>query len=152
MYFTSLLWATGWSGESEYCARTYVLVCSLVVMDNWTVNHSVFAVGTYFETKSVVQTQRRFRHEFDVPRHGRIPTCNAIIKRVHDFNVRGSVVNKSGGHARSVRTPAIVELVSSNAAESNELSKAARDRLRCQASPFEEFYMKTWGFIRSKFT
>jgi hypothetical protein len=42
---------------------------------------------------------------------------------------------------------------SSNAAESNTLSKAARDRspYRFQAGPFEEFCIKTCGFIRTKF-
>jgi hypothetical protein len=65
MCFTSLLWATGWSGESECYARTYVLVCSSAVMKKWTVNYRVFAARTYFETKSIVQTQRRFRRGFD---------------------------------------------------------------------------------------
>jgi hypothetical protein len=34
--FTSLLWATDWSVESECCAHAYVLACSLVVTENWT--------------------------------------------------------------------------------------------------------------------
>lgn len=48
--FTSLLWATGWSEESVFCARTHLLVCSLEVVENWAVNHPVCAVKTYFET------------------------------------------------------------------------------------------------------
>jgi hypothetical protein len=57
MYFTSLLWATGWSAESDCCAHTYVLVYSLAVMENWAVNHHVLAVRTYLET---VQTRDVF--------------------------------------------------------------------------------------------
>lgn len=37
---------------------------------------------------------RCFYHEVDVPRCGRIPSRNAILKWVDDFNVCGSVVNK----------------------------------------------------------
>jgi hypothetical protein len=70
-------------------------------MENWMVNHCVFAVRTYFETKSILQTQRHFWHESDVPRRGRIPLCNAILKWVDDFNVCGSVVNKFVGPACS---------------------------------------------------
>jgi hypothetical protein len=57
-----------------------------------------------------VQTQRRFRREFDVPRHGRIPSRNAILKSV-DSNVHGSVVNKYIAPARFVRTPESAERV-----------------------------------------
>jgi hypothetical protein len=74
-------------------------------MENWTVNYRVFAVRTYLETKSIVQTQRHFRHKFDVPKHGRIPSCDAILKWVDDFNVHGSVENKSVGPAHYVCTP-----------------------------------------------
>jgi hypothetical protein len=77
-------------------------------MEDWTVNR-VFAVRTYFETKSTVQKQIRFRHEFDVPRYGRIPSRNAILKWVDDFNVHGTVVNKFVGPAYSIRTPENVE-------------------------------------------
>jgi len=59
--FTSLLLASGWSGEHEYC----VWVCSLVITENWTANR-IFGVRTSFETKSTVQVQRCFWHESDV--------------------------------------------------------------------------------------
>lgn len=42
--FMSLLWTTGWSGEGECCVYTYILVCIVVVMKNWTINHCIFAV------------------------------------------------------------------------------------------------------------
>jgi hypothetical protein len=86
-YFTSLLWATGWSGESECCEHTYVLVCSSVVMENWTVNQCVFVVKTYFESKSIVQLQRRFWREFAVPRHGITASRKTVLKWVDDFGV-----------------------------------------------------------------
>jgi hypothetical protein len=60
---------------------------------------------TYSETRSTVQMQRHFRHESDIPRHGRIPSCNAILKWADDFNVRDSVVNKSVGPAHPSCTP-----------------------------------------------
>jgi hypothetical protein len=44
--FTLLLWVTGWNGKSERCAHTYVLVCSLVFLENWMENHRIFAVRT----------------------------------------------------------------------------------------------------------
>jgi hypothetical protein len=78
-------------------------------MENWTVNHRVFTVRTYFEAKSIVQMQRHFRSEFDVPRHGRINSRNAILNWVDDFNVSGSEVNKFVGSACSIRTPENVE-------------------------------------------
>jgi hypothetical protein len=62
-------------------------------------------VRTSSETKSIVQTQRRFQREFDVPRHDRIPLRDVISKWVADFNVRGSVMSKSVGPAHSVHTP-----------------------------------------------
>lgn len=64
-----------------------------------------------------------FRDDSDVPRHGRIPSCNAILKWVGNFNVCVNVVNKSLGlyvpltHHRTMK--------GSNAAESNILGKAA---------------------------
>jgi hypothetical protein len=79
--------------------------------ENWRVNHHVFAVRAYSEAKSILQMQRRFWHGFDAQRHGRIPLCNATLKWVHDFNVRGSAVNKSVGPACSVLTSENSELV-----------------------------------------
>jgi hypothetical protein len=50
-YFTLLLWVTEWSGEGSYCMHTYVLVCSLVVTENRTVDRHIFAMRTYFGTQ-----------------------------------------------------------------------------------------------------
>jgi hypothetical protein len=54
-------------------------------------------MNIYFETKSTVQMERYFWHQFDVLTHGRIPFCNDILKRIDDFNVRGSEENKYVG-------------------------------------------------------
>jgi hypothetical protein len=51
-----------WFELGKQCSQhIYSLVRSLLVMEGRTMNHHVFAVSTYFETKSIVQTQRRFR-------------------------------------------------------------------------------------------
>ena len=56
IHFTSLLLASGWSGEHECCVWvcTYIWVCSLVITEKWIANH-VFGVRTSFELKSTVQ-------------------------------------------------------------------------------------------------
>lgn len=51
-----------------------------------------------------MQALRCFWYEVDVPRCGRIPSHNAILKWVDDFSVCGSVVNKPVGPACSVHT------------------------------------------------
>jgi hypothetical protein len=48
-----------WIAKVIVASHTCTLVCSFQVMEARTVNRRVFAVRTYFETKSVVQTQRR---------------------------------------------------------------------------------------------
>lgn len=66
-------------------------------------NHLVSAALTYFETKCMAQTSRRFRCEF---MHGRIPSLDAFSKWIDGFVVCGtSAVNEFSGYARSVRTP-----------------------------------------------
>jgi len=74
IHFTSLLLASGWSGEHEYC----VWVCSLVITENWIANH-VFGVRTSFETKSDVQVQRCFWRESDV---GAITILNSRVRNM----------------------------------------------------------------------
>jgi len=78
IHFTSLLLASGWSGEHEYCVWvcTYIWVCSLVITENWIANH-VFGVRTSFETKSTVQVQRCFWRECDV---GAITILNSCVR------------------------------------------------------------------------
>jgi hypothetical protein len=74
-------------------------------MENWMVSHHIFAVRTYFETKSTVHMQMHFQCEFHVLRHGRIPSHNTVLKLVNDYNARGSAMHVLVGSARSIRTP-----------------------------------------------
>jgi glucokinase len=74
-------------------------------MENWMVSHHTFAVRTYFETESIVHMEMHFHCEFHVLRHGRIPSHNAILKLVNDFNACGSAVHMLAGSAHSVHTP-----------------------------------------------
>jgi hypothetical protein len=109
MCFTLLLWVSCWSGESECCTCTYVIICSLVVMENWLVNYCIFSLRTYFETKSIVQLQRYVQHESNIPRHGRIPSHNAVLKLVDDFDICNTVVNKFVGPIHCICTPENIE-------------------------------------------
>jgi hypothetical protein len=84
----------------------YALVCNLLFLENCTEKHRVFTVITCFENMSIVQTQRHFSHEFDVPRHGRNPSQGANLKSLEDFSIH---VSKSVGPTYSVLTPGNVE-------------------------------------------
>lgn len=78
-------------------------------MAHFPLNQRIFAVQTFFETRSIVETQRMFRREFQVPRHGRIPTDKTLSRWIRDFRARGSVVSKFSGTTRSVRSPENIE-------------------------------------------
>jgi hypothetical protein len=61
-------------------------------MEPWSVAHRVFVYNTFIETgRSVVLTQRRFRNNFNVGRHGRIPKRDTIMKWVNSFQTTGSL-------------------------------------------------------------
>lgn len=80
-------------------------------MDAWPVNVRIFVVSVYIESKSVVQTQRRFRREFNVQRHGRIPSRNTIVSWFNMFNARGTLQPSFHGSGRYVRTPENIQRV-----------------------------------------
>jgi hypothetical protein len=63
----------------HYSTVPYVYVVSRVRMENWLVRQCIYAVTAFIESKSVEEVQQRFRHEFGVGRHGRIPSCSAIL-------------------------------------------------------------------------
>jgi hypothetical protein len=115
IYFTLVRCITGYSNRSECHTRrrahthTHILVCGFIAMQNWMVSHHIFAVRTYFETKYIVHVQMHFQCEFHVLRHGRIPSHNAILQLVNDFNARGSAVHMLAGSTHSVRTLENVE-------------------------------------------
>lgn len=79
----------------------------------WSVQQRVFAVRRYFENgESIVQTQRDFRTNFDIPRHGTIPDRNTILRWVIAFNTTGTVLMKrTNGRNRAIRTPENVDRV-----------------------------------------
>lgn len=99
-----------WVGELYLLYR----VCHymhLVAMENWPVNQRVFAVTTYIETKSVITVQRRFRAQFNIPRRGRIPSRNIILRWFNKWNNHGTVCDRFVGSLRTVRTPENIERV-----------------------------------------
>jgi len=78
--------------------------------DNWrlTVDQKVKVVLLYTETKSVVETQRRFRAHFGT----RWAPCKQTIYRLcQQFETNGSLLEKKQPHPASVRTPANIEAV-----------------------------------------
>lgn len=80
-------------------------------MANWTVAERVFTVTAFIESKSITHVQRRFQLHFNVPRHGRVPSRNTILKWMRKFNETGSLRNEFVGSARRVRTPENIERV-----------------------------------------
>jgi hypothetical protein len=80
-------------------------------MDNWLVNVCVYTLTAYIETKSIVETQRRFRSEFNVEKHGQIPSRNTILNWFNKFNAAGSVMSSFTSSGSSVHTPANIERV-----------------------------------------
>jgi len=84
-------------------------------MQQWNVEHRVFAVEQFFRNNdSVVTVQRLFRRQFNVARDGAIPDRNTIIRWVESFRTTGSVMKRtSTGRPRTARTPENVESVRS---------------------------------------
>ena len=60
-------------------------------MERWNVQQCVTCVRSYYETKSVTEVQRVFRRQFNVGRHGRVPSRNTILAWVKKFEETGSV-------------------------------------------------------------
>lgn len=80
-------------------------------MDKFPINQRIFVVKQFIRTESVVQAQRNFRREFNVERHGRIPTRQTVMRWVRDFENRGNVASNFSGGKRTVRTPENIERV-----------------------------------------
>mgnify|MGYP003623301927 CR=1 FL=1 len=74
--------------------------------------HRVFIYDAYVRNgDSVVVAQRLFRRHFNVGRHGPVPTRKTIVKWVQQFRATGSVIKKSAGAQRTVRTEDNIERV-----------------------------------------
>jgi hypothetical protein len=78
-------------------------------MANWSVEHRVVCVRTFFECKSVVKVQKAFPVNFQTARHGSVPTRNTILKSVERFNATGKVTEQFVGTQRTVLTPETVD-------------------------------------------
>ena len=65
----------------------------------------VTCVRSYYKAKSVTEEQRVFRRQFNVGRHGRVPSRNTILAWVKKFEETGSVFTVKHGASRTVRTP-----------------------------------------------
>jgi hypothetical protein len=77
----------------------------------WNLEHRAFVMRRYYANgESVLRTQREFRREFSVPRHGPIPTRNTIMRWITSVNTTGSLFKKKPpGPTRTVRTPENVD-------------------------------------------
>lgn len=80
-------------------------------MDTWPVNQRSFCARAYHRSESVIEVQRQFRREYNIPRRGRIPSRNTILRWVTNFRDHGSVKNEFVGSVKTVRTPENVERV-----------------------------------------
>ena len=87
---------------------------SSVAMQQWNVEHRVFAVNQFFfrNNDSVITVQRLFLRQFNVARDGAIPDRNIILRWVELCRTTGSVMKRtSTGRPRTARTPENVESV-----------------------------------------
>jgi len=74
-------------------------------MECWNVQQRVTYVRSYYELKSVTEVQHVFRQQFNVGRHGRVPSQNTILAWVKKFEETGSVFAVKHGAPRTVRAP-----------------------------------------------
>jgi hypothetical protein len=74
-------------------------------MGRCSVAHRTAAVLFYYEAKSITQTQRRLRRQFNVLMYGAIPSCNRILVRIRKFEDTGSVRDSHHGASRTVCSP-----------------------------------------------
>lgn len=79
----------------------------------WNGVHRAFVVEQFIRSgDSVIATQRAFRNQFDVGRHGAVPDGRTIRRWVLHFRETGSALKrKSTGRPRTVRTPENVNAV-----------------------------------------
>lgn len=84
-----------------------VIVCHLVIMEQWSGEQRAFAIKSYYKNNDcVVAAQRQFRIHFVIPRHGSVPSAHAIKSWIHKFEETG-IPNKTKhrGPNKTVRTP-----------------------------------------------
>jgi len=83
-------------------------------MERWMLRHCWIAYDSFVRSgESITATQRLFRREFNVDRHGAVPSHNTILRWVENFRTTGSIMNKKpSGPARTARTPENIARVS----------------------------------------
>lgn len=82
-----------------------------VAMERWSVQQRIVCVRSYYKTNSVIKVQRLYRRQFNIGRHGHVPSRNIILAWVRKFEENGSVLDVKHGAPRTVRTPENVETV-----------------------------------------
>lgn len=99
--------------ETELTALSSQRYAVSVTMEQWTLQHRVFAYDSFVKTgESVTATQRLFRRHFNIERHGAVPNQKTILRWVDNLRRTGSLMKiKPPGSARTVRTPENVERV-----------------------------------------
>ena len=77
-------------------------------MEQWTAQCGVFVFEAYFKNGySAVTTQRLFRRQFNIPRHGRVHRRNTIKEWVQNFRGNASALKiKLQGRIPSFFIPA----------------------------------------------
>jgi len=78
-------------------------------MEQWTVEHRMFAYDAYVQNgESVTAVQRLFRVHFKLGRRDTVPSRNTILS----LRTTGSIVKKKPpGHNKTLRTPENIERV-----------------------------------------
>ena len=61
-------------------------------MEHWNVERRVTCFRIYYEMKRVTEEQRVFRRQFNVGRHGRVPSRNTILYWVKKSEKKNLVV------------------------------------------------------------
>lgn len=72
-------------------------------IERWSLAHRIAGVRFYYETKSIIQTQRRLRQLFNISSHDPIPSSNAILAWVHKFEYIGCVTDIPHGPSKIYR-------------------------------------------------
>ena len=101
---------SSWESEGRRSPHSTWEECkeiSSVAMQQWNVEHHVYAVKQFFRNNdSVVTVQRFFCWQFNVVCDGAIPDRNTILRWVESFHTNGSVMKRtSTGHLRMAQTP-----------------------------------------------
>ena len=84
-----------------------------VAMEQWMVEHRMFAYDAYVQNgESVTAVQRLFRVHFNLGRWDTVPSRNTILRWIHSLRTTGSIVkNKPSGPNKTVRMPENIERV-----------------------------------------